>query len=86
MADTNPIFEKNLECIGKYNSKLKDKLTAMSELTQQFELVETELGEANLSFNCKPLHSQKGAEAEAKTLFQKRFDSKLSMHIIFGWG
>lgn len=86
LTSGNPTLDKNLECIGRYNPQLKEKLSSLPYLTSKIELIETELREPNLSFNDSPLHSQSGAESEAKEIFNNVFDSKLSMHIVFGIG
>lgn len=86
MTSGNPILDKNLDCIATYNPKLKQDLLNLPFLTHNIELVETTLGEPNLLYDKTPLHSQEGAEIEAKTAFESVTNSKLSMHIIFGIG
>lgn len=86
MKSGNPILDKNLDCIEKYNPLLKEKLLELPYLTAKIELIETELHEPNLSFNDLPLHNKNGAEIEAKELFKKAADTKLSTHVIFGLG
>lgn len=86
MTSGNPIFDKNLECIAKYNPKLTEKLLNLPDFINRFELVETELKEPNLSFNGLPLHSQENAENEAKDGFAGTINSGLSRHIVFGMG
>lgn len=86
MLSENPIFNKNLKCIGKYNPALKDKLLKMPDLINKFEVVETNQKEPNLIFNGLPLHSAENAEAQAKEIFAKGNNNKLSRHIIFGIG
>ena len=58
----NPILEKNLGCIRRYNPKLAEDLLKISELKNNFELVETQFKEPNLVYNGLHLHSQEGAE------------------------
>lgn len=86
MASGNPTLDKNLECIARYNPKLKDALLGLKYLENSIQLVETELKEPNLAYNGMVLHSQSGAEAEAKNVFAKVSDNPVSMHIIFGIG
>lgn len=86
MTSGNPILDKNLECIAKYNPKLRDDLLNLPYLTNDIQLIETELKEPNLSYNALPLHAQGGAEIEAKDIFNKTKNSGLSIHIVFGIG
>lgn len=83
---TSPILNKNLDCIERYNPKLKQDLLAMSYLTNSIQLIETDLNEPNLTFNGLPLHNPKGAELEAKGAFEKIENNPLMMHVIFGMG
>ncbi|HPT40856.1 MAG TPA: DUF115 domain-containing protein [Candidatus Gastranaerophilaceae bacterium] len=85
MSD-NPILDKNLECIGIYNPQLVQDILKITALTGSFELVKTNLGEPNLIHNGLPIHSQEGAEAEAKGIFAKIQNSALSIHIVYGLG
>lgn len=82
----NPTLDKNLECIEKYNPKLAQVIANLPYLTNNIQLIETNLKEPNLTFNGKPLHSQNGAEMEAQNVFAQTKNSPLSMHIIFGIG
>lgn len=82
----NPILDKNLECIGLYNPKLVQDLLKINSLTSSFELIETKLKEPNLVINKIVIHSQEGAEAEAKGIFEKIQNSALSIHVIYGLG
>lgn len=86
MTSGNPILDKNLECISKYNPKLKEKLLNLSELTTNIELIETELKEPNLLYDGVPLHSQQGADAEIEHAFDNISNTKMSRHIVFGLG
>lgn len=83
---TSPILHKNLDCIERYNPKLKQDLLAMSHLSNSIELIETDLKEPNLTFNGLPLHAPSGAELEAKTAFDKVENTPLMMHVVFGIG
>lgn len=82
----NPTLDKNLECINRYNPSLAAQILNLPYLSQKIELIQTEKDEPNLSLNEKPLHSQKGAEEEAKKAFQEVANTNLSMHILFGLG
>lgn len=82
----NPTLTKNLECIERYNPKLKEDLLNMESLTSSFELVETKLNEPNLIYNGIPLHSPEGAEVEAKNIFNSNKNTPSSLHVIFGIG
>lgn len=86
MTSGNPILDKNLECIAKYNPELKEKLLNLKCLTNTIELVETKRQEPNLTYNGVYLHSQDGAEIEAKTKFDNVKNSTKTMHIVFGIG
>lgn len=86
MTSGNDILDKNLDCIEKYNPGLKDKLLNLAGLTNEIQLVETDLKEPNLSYNGLLLHNQKGAELEAKELFKKSENSSLCINIVFGIG
>lgn len=86
MSSGNPILDKNLESIEKYNPALKDKLLNLPYLTNDIQLIETVLQEPNLSYNNLPLHSQLGAEAEAKEIFDKTIDNTLIVHFVLGIG
>lgn len=86
MTSGNPILDKNLECIEKYNPTLKEKLLNLPYLTNKFDLIETELKEPNLTYNDLPLHNQEGAEKEAKELFERTLDNPNNTNIIFGIG
>lgn len=83
---TSPTLHKNLDCIERYNPKLKQDLLSMTFLTNSIQLVETDLKEPNLLFNGLPLHAPSGAEVEAKTAFDKIENNPLMMHVIFGIG
>lgn len=82
----NPTLDKNLECIEKYNPQLVQALLNLPYLTNDIQLIETELKEPNLSYNSLPLHAQSGAEIEAKDVFAKTKNTPHSIHIIFGIG
>jgi len=84
--DTNDNLEKNLDCIGRYNPKLKEELSKLTVLTNHFELTETESKEPNLIYNGLPLHSTKNAQAEAKNIFNVAPNTPTSMHVVFGMG
>lgn len=86
MTSGNPIFDKNLECIGEYNPDLKQKLLDIDCLYNIFELVETDLGEPNLKINGINIHLQSGAEEEAREAFENVKNTPRSRHIIFGLG
>jgi len=86
LTSGNPILDKNLKCIEKYNPDLSEKLLNLTCLTHQIELVETELKEPNLLYNGLPLHNPTGAEAEAKAIFEQSEKSQLSINVIFGMG
>jgi len=86
LTSGNPILDKNLECIEKYNPQLSDKLLNLACLTNQIELGETELKEPNLLYNGFPLHSMAGAELEAKKAINDVKNTPTSLHIIFGMG
>lgn len=80
------LLQKNLDLISRYNPGLKDAILGVSELQNDIGLVETELGEPNLAFNGLALHSQKGAEAEAKAVFAQVKNNPAMMHVVFGFG
>lgn len=82
----NPILDKNLESIARYNLALKEKLLNLPYLTNDIQLIETSFTEPNLSYNNLPLHSQVGAEFEAKEIFNKTDDTPLFIHFILGIG
>ncbi len=86
MMSGNPILDKNLTCIARYNPKLKQDLLDLKYLTQDIQLIETDLKEPNLTLNGRPLHAQSGAEAEAKNVFAKTQSTPLSIHVIYGIG
>lgn len=86
LTSGNPILDKNLECIEKYNPQLKEKLLSLPYLTNNIELIETELKEPNLSYNGLPLHDQSGAEREAKDLFERAEDELACINFILGIG
>lgn len=86
MTSGNPVLDKNLDCIAKYNPDLKEKLLNLPYLTNQIDMIETDLKEPNLCFNGIPLHDPKGAEAEAKDLFKRAEDNIHCLHVIFGIG
>lgn len=82
----NPILDKNLESIARYNPVLKEKLLNLPYLTNDIQLIETSFQEPNLSYNNLPLHSQSGAEIEAKEIFNKTDDNPSFIHFILGIG
>lgn len=86
MTSGNPTLDRNLNCIARYNPKLKEDLLNLPHLTNSIQLIETNLKEPNLLYNGLPLHSQDGAELEAKTTFDNTHNSLVTMHIIFGIG
>lgn len=86
MTSGNQILDKNLDCIARYNVKLKQDLLNLPYLTNKFDLIETDLKEPNLLFNDIALHSQNSAAAEAKNAFAGTKNSPTSMHIVFGIG
>lgn len=86
MTSGNPVLDKNLECIERYNPKLKKDLLDLPYLTHSIKLIETELKEPNLTFDGFALHSQTGAEIEAQKIFNDIDNSKTSMHIVYGIG
>lgn len=86
LTSGNPILDKNLECIACYNPQLKEKLLSLPYLTNAIDLIETDIKEPNLSYNGLPLHDQKGAEAEAKDLFERAEDELFCINVILGMG
>lgn len=86
MTSGNPVLDKNLECIARYNPKLKKDLLGLPYLTHSIKLIETELKEPNLAYDGLALHSQTGAEIEAQNIFNDIYNSKISMHIVYGIG
>lgn len=86
MTTGNPTLDKNLLAISRYNPKLMQDLVNLPYLNNKFDLIETELKEPNILFNGLPLHSQKGADAEAKQAFSGAKNTPTSMHVIFGIG
>lgn len=86
MTTGNPTLDKNLLAISRYNPKLMQDLVNLPYLTNKFDLIETELKEPNILFNGLPLHSQKGAGAEAKEAFAGAKNTPTAMHVIFGIG
>lgn len=82
----NPILDKNLACISKYNPKLAEDLLKITTFAANFTLVETDLNETNLTYNGVELHSRLGAENEAKEIFEKVNNTPSSIHIVFGIG
>lgn len=86
MTSGNPVLDKNLECIEKYNPALKEKLLSLPYLTNDIRLIETCSKEPNLTYNSLPLHSQIGAENEAKAIFDKTEDDTSFIHFILGIG
>lgn len=86
MGSGNFLLNKNLKCIERYNPKLKEKLLNLPLSSNRIDFIETKLIEPNLSFNGIPLHSQEGAEIEAKTSFDGVRNTPKSRHIIFGIG
>lgn len=86
MTSGNPVLDKNLECIEKYNPKLKKDLLELPYLTHSIKLIETELKEPNLTYEGFALHAQSGAEIEAQNIFNDISNSKTSMHIVYGIG
>lgn len=86
MTSGNPVLDKNLECIARYNPKLKKDLLDLPYLTHSIKLIETELKEPNLAYDGLALHAQTGAEIEAQNIFNDIYNSKISMHIVYGIG
>ncbi len=82
----NNIFEENLNQINRYNPNISDQLKSITALVQNLSMCETQLKEPNLSINGVPVHSQTGAEKEAKEILEKSEDSANHIHIIFGLG
>lgn len=82
----NPILDKNLSFISKYNSKLTEKILKIDSLTKDISFVNTVLGEPNLLYNGEYLHNNYGAEAEAKEIFEKIKTTEFSMNVIYGFG
>ncbi len=71
MPSKNPILDKNFSAISKYNRKLSQDLLHLPYLTNSIKLIETNLKEPNVAYNGLILHSQDGAELEAKNIFSK---------------
>jgi hypothetical protein len=88
MNSGNPTLDKNLEQIEKYNPVLVKKILDLKCLTQDIQLIETDLKEPNLSYNGLELHSRSGAENEAKNIFNnyKNLISNKNLNVIFGLG
>lgn len=82
----NPILDKNLACIIQYNPKLVEDLISITALTNSISLIETDLKEPNMVLNGLLLHSQQGAEIEAKNIFSKVKNTPTTIHIVFGIG
>lgn len=82
----NPILDKNLECIKKYNPSLVQRIIDVKALSNNIYFGETELNEPNLFFNDIPIHSNLGAEAEAKKIFAEAENSKVAINIVLGFG
>lgn len=82
----NPILDKNLEAIARYNPQLSEKILKFDKLLSQVELTETKLKEPNLTYNFIPLHSNDGAEKEIENVLDKVPNTKRSRHIVMGLG
>ncbi len=82
----NEILEANLKEIKRYNPSLVNEIKNIDELINDIKLVETNLNEPNLVYNDRPIHSQDGAEIEAKIIFNNSINETNRIHIIFGLG
>lgn len=82
----NPTLDKNLECISVHNQILAENLLNLPCLTNDIQLIETELNEPNMSYNGLPLHSQNGAEEEAKKIFSYCENAKSDIIVLYGIG
>lgn len=82
----NPVLDKNLSFISKYNPKLAEKIMQVESLTKDISFVNTVLNEPNLQYNGIFLHSNYGAESEAKEIFEKVKNTEFTMNVLFGFG
>lgn len=82
----NEILNANLNAIKRYNENLVSQILSIKSLQNNISLCETELKEHNLTYNGMPIHSQKGAEAEAQSIFNNTEDSPNYIHVIYGLG
>lgn len=84
----NKVLNRNLAEIKRYDSALYNEILSIKNLKASFELIKTQKDEYNLSVNSYPLHSQEGAQEEAKNIVDKleRLDEKNSIRIVFGLG
>lgn len=82
----NPILDANLACIARYNPNLKYQIMQIESLKNDISFNETILHEPNLLYNGKHLHSNYGAESEAKEIFEKVQNNPLMLHVLYGFG
>lgn len=82
----NPMLDKNLAGIARYNPELVEEILKITSLKNLIELTETKLQEPNLLFNGIPLHSPEGADEEIKNVFSQILNNKNSRHFVIGMG
>lgn len=82
----NPVLDKNLACIARYNPNLKYRILQIQYLKNDISFVQTVLHEPNLVYNGTHLHNNYGAQAEAKEIFERTENTEFSMHVVFGFG
>lgn len=79
-------LNSNLNEIRKYNNALAEKISNINNLSNSIMLCETKKKEPNLLFNNIPIHSDLGAENEAKEIYEATPDSPEIIHVIYGLG
>ena len=84
----NKVLEENLKHLAQINPALERKINSITNIKQNIELAQNKNGEYNLFVNGFPLHSEAGAEAEAKNIVDKVQEIELqnSVQIVYGVG
>ena len=86
--ENNPVFEKNLNAIRKYDTELYNELKSMPSNDGTLSLGYTLKNEPDLLFNDYPLHNVEGALDEAENIIKSLNinENDLNTFIVFGLG
>jgi len=82
------ILKKNLELIGEYNRNLVEKILNHNEIINEIQLVNSESGDVNLTYNNEFVHDNTDPVYVAIEIYQKitANNEQKKVHLIYGLG
>lgn len=82
----NPVLDKNLNYISKYNPDLAKKVMNIDYLKHDLKIVDTLLREPNMMYDGVYLHNNYGAEVESREIFETLNNNSKGVYVLYGLG